>query len=625
MRELTKVIRTTRALWPYYLGITLCAVVSALTAIATPFIIKQATDTIVAISTDGAPLVISAMIWLAAAFLAVELLNVVVSNIGGYFGDVATVKQRSLLSTRYYRKLLSLSAKYYDATTSGALINRLTRSIQSVTDFTQNVSNTLFPMLLTVLATLGVTAYYSWPLALMMLAIYPTYVYLTTKTSSKWQKWEGEKNDHHDRAVSRFSETVSQIQVVKSFTQERRELKFFADRMASTIGITHKQSKYWHTMDTTRKTTIAIIFAAMYAWLFVQAATGHLSIGEMVLLLQMVSLAKSPAFLMSWLVDTSQRAVAGSKAYFEVLEADDTEQISGLDSVTDPGDTRGTDLATATSTTSMPSLCATMAGTDQRGGPVVEFRDVSFRYDADGPDVLRGVSFTIPAGHKVALVSESGGGKSTLVSLLLGLYEPTHGSITLCGVDISTLPLDQRRALVSVVFQDASLFSGSVRENISFGDPDADEKTLIRAAQEANAHDFVMKFADGYDTMIGERGMKLSGGQKQRIAIARAMLKDSPVLVLDEATSALDIKSERAVQAGLARLMTGRSSLVIAHRLATISEVDTIITLQQGRIHEMGAPHELASSGGIYAELLALQSSVHEADRNRLRTFGFDE
>lgn len=176
---------------------------------------------------------------------------------------------------------------------------------------------------------------------------------------------------------------------------------------------------------------------------------------------------------------------------------------------------------------------------------------------------------------------------------------------------------------MGVVFQDASLFSGTIRENIAYGRPDATEKEIIDVAERANAHSFISAFPDGYDTLIGERGLRLSGGQKQRVAVARAMLKDAPVLVLDEATSALDTRSERAVQAGLDELMADRTTLIIAHRLSTIADVDTIVTLEAGRVGEVGPPAELAVSGGIYNQLLTLTASSSAADRKRLKEFGF--
>lgn len=195
--------------------------------------------------------------------------------------------------------------------------------------------------------------------------------------------------------------------------------------------------------------------------------------------------------------------------------------------------------------------------------------------------------------------------------------------MSVCGHDVRDLTSEQLRASVGVVFQEPNLFSGTIRENIAYGKPDATDEEVVAVAKRANAHDFIMDFAEGYDTVIGERGLRLSGGQKQRVSVARAMLKDAPVLVLDEATSALDNRSERAVQAGLEELMKDRTTLIIAHRLSTIADVDAIITLDGGRVDEIGSPEELAGSGGIYSQLLQLTASTSAADRERLKKFGF--
>ncbi|WIK59483.1 ATP-binding cassette domain-containing protein [Actinotignum urinale] len=253
---------------------------------------------------------------------------------------------------------------------------------------------------------------------------------------------------------------------------------------------------------------------------------------------------------------------------------------------------------------------------------VIDFSHITFGYGND-PDVLRDVSFTVRRGEKIAFVSESGGGKTTLTSLLLGLYEPRHGKIFVDGKNIGDMTPIDVRSRIGVVFQDAALFSGTVRENIAYGRPEASDEEIHDAAQRAHADRFIRRFKDGYDTVIGERGLKLSGGQRQRIAVARALLKGAEILILDEATSALDTRSERWVQAGLEELMKNRTSIIIAHRLSTIATVDRIITLRDGKIDEVGSPAELAVSGGIYSELLALQNEGSAQARKHLRRYGF--
>lgn len=593
MRSIIRVLRSTQELWRHYVGIILCSVAVTATGLLTPFIIKAATDHVVA-ATQGEATGVATVVWLAAALLAADLANTLLSNIGGYLGDTMAARLRATLSARYFAKLLSLPQRYFDDELTGAVINRLSRSITEVTGFLNMFANSFFQMLLTVVAVLAVTGFYSLPMALLLAAIYPIFMWLTTKTSTRWQALETQKNRELDIAGGRFAEVISQIRVVKSFVQERRELAAFTRRYDSTVGTTQTQSRYWHGMDAARRAALNVLFFGIFAILFVQTARGEFTIGVMVLLIQLVTMARQPVFSMSYMVDSAQRAVAGSRDYFRAMD-----ELSEAET--------------------LPALPA--EGPGRRRGPAgIELEQVSFGY-AGGADVLHDLTFSIRPGEHIAFVGESGGGKTTLVSLLMRLYEPTSGAIRIDGADITSLPLEELRSGIGVVFQDPSLFSGTIRENIAYGSPAATDEDVAAAARSANAHEFVSRLPLGYDSPIGERGVKLSGGQKQRIAVARAMLKDAPVLVLDEATSSLDSRSERLVQEGLERLMADRTTLIIAHRLSTISAVDRIVTLKDGRVDEIGTPEELAASGGIYAQLLALQASSSTRDRKRLRQF----
>jgi len=593
VRSIIRVLRSTQELWRHYVGIILCSVAVTATGLLTPFIIKAATDHVVA-ATQGEATGVATVVWLAAALLAADLANTLLSNIGGYLGDTMAARLRATLSARYFAKLLSLPQRYFDDELTGAVINRLSRSITEVTGFLNMFANSFFQMLLTVVAVLAVTGFYSLPMALLLAAIYPIFMWLTTKTSTRWQALETQKNRELDIAGGRFAEVISQIRVVKSFVQERRELAAFSRRYDSTVGTTQTQSRYWHGMDAARRAALNVLFFGIFAILFVQTARGEFTIGVMVLLIQLVTMARQPVFSMSYMVDSAQRAVAGSRDYFRAMD-----ELSEAET--------------------LPALPA--EGPGRRRGPAgIELEQVSFGY-AGGADVLHDLTFSIRPGEHIAFVGESGGGKTTLVSLLMRLYEPTSGAIRIDGADITSLPLEELRSGIGVVFQDPSLFSGTIRENIAYGSPAATDEDVAAAARSANAHEFVSRLPLGYDSPIGERGVKLSGGQKQRIAVARAMLKDAPVLVLDEATSSLDSRSERLVQEGLERLMADRTTLIIAHRLSTISAVDRIVTLKDGRVDEIGTPEELAASGGIYAQLLALQASSSTRDRKRLRQF----
>lgn len=613
MQSLGKILRNASTLWPYYVAVVFTAVTVAALALVTPFILKDATDSIVAAVGGERPIdeVSQHVVWLAVLLLIAQLANTLLHNIGGYIGDVMAARLRQILSTRYFAKLLGMPQRYFDNQVTGTIIARLDRSITSITQAMQSLSNNFFPMIFTVVAVLGISAWYYWPLALLLAVIIPIYSWLTALTSKKWQRIEGKKNEQIDLAGGRFAEVIGQVKVVKSFVSEVRELSTFGTRFGKTVRFTREQSRFWHFMDVLRAGSMDLIFFGIYLVLFYRTLHGMFTLGDMVLLIQLVNMARTPMTMMSWVVDTSQRAIAGSKDYFEIMDNE-------LETTVNP------QIAAATKASGVPELDTTPVTPlkPMADKPMIAFHDVDFAYDA-GETVLHKVSFQASRGEKIALVGESGGGKSTIVNLLLGLYQPQEGTLEVCGHDVAQVQAEQLRASVGVVFQEASLFSGTIRENIAYANPAASLEEIIEVAKKANAHEFISAFPDGYDTLIGERGLRLSGGQKQRIAVARAMLKDAPVLILDEATSALDTKAEIAVQEGLEQLMVGRTTVIIAHRLSTIADVDTIITLKDGHIDEIGSPADLAVSGGIYSELLALTRDANEASVEQLKRFGF--
>jgi ATP-binding cassette subfamily B protein len=413
---------------------------------------------------------------------------------------------------------------------------------------------------------------------------------MTVRTSNKWQQYQKKKNEQLDEAFGRFAEAIGQVKVVKSFNQQGREFAYFTKRMAKIVGIDRPQSKLWHINDIKRRVVLNIIFFGVYAFIFVQAAEGALTPGEAVALILYAMNIRIPIFTISFLVENTQRAVADSKDYFEIMEIQP--------SITDRPD--ADDL------------------TVDKGA--IAFDAVTFAYDNE--PVLRGLNFVIEPDSKVALVGESGEGKTTITNLLMRLYEPKEGHIRIDGQDIADVTQTSLHNAIGVVFQDPALFSGSIYENISYANPKATKQQVEAAARAANAHEFISKFEQGYETQIGERGLKLSGGQKQRIAIARAILKNAPILILDEATSSLDSRSEAMVQEALERLMKGRTTIIIAHRLSTIQAVDKIITLKNGQVDEIGTPRQLARTDGIYAQLLALQQRTPtERTKKRLSQY----
>lgn len=593
MKEIWRIIRFTSELKSQYIGISIFTILVAITTQLQPLFVKGAIDEVTKLVGGGEADIVLVAMFAAAIFIA-DILLTLFSNVGGYIGDMMSARLQKLLGERYYEHMLRLPQRYFDTELSGTIINRMTRGISQISTFMQMVSNNFLQFVFSTILSLAVVAYFSWEVALMLAALYPIFIWLTARTSTKWMGYQKEINEQQDVASGRFAESIGQVRVVKSFLQEARELRFFTKRYGKVVSTTRPQSKLWHRQDVVRRLVLNVISLGVYAFIFIETARGEYSVGTMVLLIQYTQLIRIPIFSISFLVDQTQRAVANTKDYFAALDVE--PEIIDKSGAKD--------------------LVVTKGG--------VVFRDVSFGYDADKP-VLRKVNITVKPDTKVALVGESGEGKTTLTNLLLRLYDVNEGSIMIDGQDIADVTQASLRQNIGIVFQEPALFSGTVRENIAYSNPDASDAAIMAAAKAANAHMFIEKFEKGYDTQIGERGLKLSGGQKQRIAIARALLKDAPILILDEATSSLDSRSEQMVQDALEHLMKGRTTLIIAHRLSTIQFVDQIITLRGGKIDEAGSPAELANSGGIYAQLLALQRGDTDASRKKLKRYEITE
>lgn len=589
MNTLKRIFTFTRPLWPYYASISAFTILLSLMTQLQPLFTKAAIDQITRLSTHQTVNVSLVALFAVLIFLT-DVGQTLLSNYSGYLGDMMSIKLQRLMGERYYAHVLSLSQRYFDTELSGKIINRMSRGIGQIGQFVQMMSNNFLQFIFSTLFSLVIVFYYSWQVGLMLALLYPVFIYLTTRTSNKWQAWQREINEDQDVASGRFAEAVGQVRVVKSYLQEKRELSFWQGLYDKVVGLTRPQSVYWHKQDVGRRLVLNAIFLCVFAFIFVQAARGVYGIGTMVLLIQYAALIRIPIFSISFLVDSTQRAVANTKDYFDILDIE--PEIADAPNADKLAVTKGE----------------------------VVFDNVHFGYEPGKP-VLRGITFTAAPDTKLALVGESGEGKTTLTNLLLRLYDVDSGEIRIDGQNIARVTQASLRANIGVVFQDPALFSGTIRENIAYAKPGASEQEIVAAATAANAHEFVTKFEKGYDTEIGERGLKLSGGQKQRIAIARALLKDAPILILDEATSSLDSRSEHMVQAALKRLMKGRTTLIIAHRLSTIQAVDTIITLKDGQIDEMGTPDALARSGGIYDQLLKLQQTSTEASKKRLRSY----
>ncbi|HUY53416.1 MAG TPA: ABC transporter ATP-binding protein [Candidatus Dormibacteraeota bacterium] len=589
MKQTIRIIRFTKELWAFYIGVGALTILLALMAQLQPLFTKGAIDQITKILSGGKADVMIVALFALLIFVT-DFLSTIFSNIAGYYGDILSVKIARIMSRKYFEHLLSLPQSYFDTELTGTIINRMNRGVTQISNFMNMLSNNFLQFIFSTVFTLIIVLYYSWQVGLMLGVLYPIFVWLTTRSSEKWQGYQKTINLEQDIANGRFAEAIGQVKVVKSFTQEKRELKLFTRHYDRSVTTTYPQSRYWHKQDIKRRIILNLIFFMIFAYIFIETAHRVYGIGTMVLLIQYALLVRIPIFSISFLVDQTQRALANTRDYFQAMDIEPE--------ITD-------------------SLNAKKLSVSKGA---VEFKDVEFAYQENEP-VLKDISFKLLENSKTALVGESGQGKTTITSLLLRLYTLDKGTISIDGQDIKEVTQQSLRDNIAVVFQEPALFSGTIKENIAYANPAATDQQIIAAAKAANADEFINKLDKTYDAEIGERGLKLSGGQKQRIAIARALLKDAPILILDEATSSLDSKSEKLVQQALNRLMQKRTTLIIAHRLSTIQSVDQIITLKNGRVDEVGSPEELSESQGIYQQLLELQQTHTKATKKKLQEF----
>jgi len=512
---------------------------------------------------------------------ATVLLLYLVKGVSAYFSTtlVASAGQRAVTDLRcwLYEHVLNQSFAFIGRHSTGRLMSRLTTDVEKVQIAVGELAGEFLKEGLTVLGLLGILFYLDWQLALIALVGMPAAFYplvrlgrrMRSSSETSLRRWQDISEILH--------ETLSGFRIVKAFAMERFEIERFRRASARLLTVNLRLTRTHAVLPPLME---AVGGLALVGGLFLGSYRIHqhgLSPGAFVAFLSALFMMYTPIKRLSHGTASLQAALAAGTRIFEVL---DTHQ----------------EVPEAPDAIELPRMRRQVA-----------YRNVGFRYaDGDGV-VLRRVSLEARSGEIVAIVGTSGAGKTTLVNLLPRFHEVTEGAITLDGVDIRKGSLASLRAQIGLVTQETVLFNDTVRANIAYGLREVDEARVEAAARAALAHDFILDLPRRYDTVIGERGSRLSGGQRQRIAIARALLKDPPILILDEATSALDAESERLVQQALLNLMKGRTTLVIAHRMATVRSASRIVVLDGGEVSEIGSHEELLRRGGLYARLHELQ------------------
>lgn len=577
-------LRVFQRFMPYfrpYMGVMLldlfCATLTTVCDLVLPLIVRFITS---AVTSDAAALTISVVLRLGAVYLLLRVIDTAAYYYMQSIGHVMGSRIESDLRRDLFSHYQELSNDFYDNTKIGQLMSRITTDLNDITEFAHHMPEELLIVVLKVVVAFVILCGSSVLLTVIIFAVLPLMVYFSNKFAKKMRASFKASRHELGELNSQVEDSLSGIRVVKSFANEELEKEKFAERNGIFLKI--KKGMY-HNMAGFHSVT-RLFDGVMYILVVVLGAVfmihGKISAPDFVAYLLYVQTLLTSIRRFVEFTEQLQRGMTSFERFDEVMHEPVTIQEKPnaleLDGV--------------------------------RGE--IEFDDVSFAYESTREQVLTNISLTVQPGESVALVGPSGSGKTTLCSLIPRFYDVSSGAIRIDGCDVRDFTLKSLRSHIGVVQQDVYMFSGTVLNNIEYGKPGASREEIIQAAKLAGAHEFISELENGYDTYVGEHGLKLSGGQKQRISIARVFLKNPPILILDEATSALDNESERLVQQSLEKLMHGRTTFTIAHRLTTIRSADKILVLTDEGIVEQGSHAELmAREDGVYHRLYQLYTA----------------
>ena len=543
-----------------------------------PILIKIVIDDIIGSKTlSSEEMTRQLFYWLGGTVLVFFLIRPPVEYYRQYYAQYVSNKILYDIRKELYSHLQKLSLSYYSNTRAGEIISRVINDVEQTKNFVMIGLMNVWLDLATILIAITIMLTMDVKLTLVTLIAFPFYAYSVKHFFGKLRELTGKRSQALANVQSYLHERVTGVSVIKSFTLEKEERELFDKTndnfLTKAIDHTKWNAKAFAVVNTI--TDVAPLLVITYAGY--QVINGTLSVGTMVAFIAFIDRLYGP---LRRLVNSSTsltQSFASMDRVFELME----EKY---------------DIVDKSSAYPMPAIDGKL-----------EFNQVSFIYEHEGETILNAIDFTVNPGETVAFVGMSGGGKSTIVGLIPRFYDVSKGSIHIDGHDLRDVQLKSLRDQIGIVMQDSILFSDSVKSNILMGNPTATDEEVILAAKAANAHDFIEGLPLGYDTKVGERGVKLSGGQKQRVAIARVFLKNPPILILDEATSALDLESESLIQDSLEKLADERTTLIVAHRLSTITHADTIFVIDSGEVKESGTHDELMELQGTYYGLFQVQ------------------
>lgn len=527
---------------------------------------------------DPAALSASLIISIGLCYLGLRLLDALAEFYKSSFGHITGAQIEADMRRDLFAHMQLLSYSYYDNTKIGQLMSRITSDLNDVTEFAHHFPEELLSAVLKIGISFAILANTNLPMTLIIFSILPVMLFCTLSFRFKMKRAFQESRHHLGEINAQVEDSLLGIRAVKSFGNEQVESKKFKKNNHKFLSVKRRSYLYMGGFSATSR----FFDGLMYITVVVSGAfflkAGKIDAGDFTAYLLYVSVLLTAIRRIIEFMEQFQRGITGIERFFEVMDVP-VENYDAPDA---------------------------LPISDVKGN--ITFQNASFRYAPDQEYVLKNINLEIAAGQNVALVGPSGSGKTTLCHLIPRFYDLTEGKILLDGTDIQKIQLHSLRDHIGIVQQDVYLFSGSVYDNIAYGCPGASREDIIRAAKQAGAHSFISELEDGYDTYVGERGVKLSGGQKQRISIARVFLKNPPILILDEATSALDNESEHIVQQSLAALAKGRTTFTIAHRLSTIQGADLILVLTEEGIAEQGTHEQLLQKHGIYYDLYSLSA-----------------